>query len=205
MKFLKFGKVNKKFLIPVFGGIVRLIYISIIKLNPKYEIISKNPFIFNIYVSISMIFAFIPYLILKCRSKRSNNNINEFQKESKLNLELIHNNIFEENRCTKIKLIFCSGIFDFLEVLLTTLFCSNLIYNLWIFDIIFMSLFSYLILKTTLYKHQYISMVIIISLGFILNIIEYFKMDDTENKINLFEISMKFLTEICLSLSVVIL
>ena len=76
----------------------------------------------------------------------------------------------------------------------------NCIYNLWIFDIIFMSLFSFLLLKTKLYKHQYVSMITIICLGLLLNVVEYFKHNDVENELNFFEIFMKFLSEICLSL-----
>ena len=48
-------------------------------------------------------------------------------------------------------------------------------------------------------------MVIILILGLVLNIIEYFKSDDNTNTLDPFEISMKFLTEIFLSLSVVII
>jgi hypothetical protein len=48
-------------------------------------------------------------------------------------------------------------------------------------------------------------MVIILILGLVLNVIEYFKSDDNTNKLDAFEILMKFLTEIFLSLSVVII
>ena len=58
-------------------------------------------------------------------------------------------------------------------------------------------------LKTKLYKHQYISVIVIISLGFGLNVIEYFKLNE-KKKIELLEITMKLLSEICLSLSMVI-
>jgi hypothetical protein len=47
-------------------------------------------------------------------------------------------------------------------------------------------------------------MIIIIILGFILNIIKYFNLGDTKNKLDPFELSMKLLSEICLSLSMVI-
>ena len=47
-------------------------------------------------------------------------------------------------------------------------------------------------------------MIIIICLGLLLNVIEYFKHNDVENELNFFEIFMKFLSEICLSLIIVI-
>ena len=207
MKCINFGDVNKRLLIPIFGGIIRLIYIFLVHRNPKYEIATKNPFILNIYTSVGMIFSFIPYLILKYRSKTKSISSNASQIQSKLNIEFIHSDLYEEieiDQSKKYKLIIYSSIFDFLQVLLLTIFCIYCNYNLWIFDILFMSLFSNLILKTKLYKHQYFSMIIIIILGFILNIIKYFNLGDTNNKVDPFELSMKLLSEICLSLSMVI-
>ena len=205
MKFISFVKVNKKFLIPLMGGIITLIIKYPINLNPKIDIISQNPFILNIYISIGMILAFVPYLILNYRIKKPKIKSNESQNKSKLNVELIAKDdyIFHKTKFNKYKLIFLSTIFDFTQTLLATIYCSGCVYNLWIFDIIFINIFSYFILKTKLYKHQYFSIIIIIILGLILNIIEYFKFDE-EEKINIFEIIMKFISEICLSFSIVI-
>ena len=140
MACLNFGKVNKKFLIPIIGGIVRLIYSFLIQLNSKFQIALKNPFILSIYTNIGMIFAFIPYLILKYRSKMPNPNSNELQHKSKLNLELIvHSDSIEEIKSNKYKLIALSSIFDFSQTIIGFLFCMRVIYNLWIFDIIFIS------------------------------------------------------------------
>ena len=72
MKFIKCGKFDKKFLIPIVGGIIRLIIKFFEKNNPKYEILLQNPFLISIYTTIGMILAFIPYLILKYKSKSSN-------------------------------------------------------------------------------------------------------------------------------------
>ena len=206
MACLNFGKVNKKFLIPIIGGIVRLIYSFLIQLNSKFQIALKNPFILSIYTNIGMIFAFIPYLILKYRSKMPNPNSNELQHKSKLNLELIvHSDSIEEIKSNKYKLIALSSIFDFSQTIIGFLFCMRVVYNLWIFDIIFISLFSHLILKTKIYRHQYFSMIIILCLGLALNVIEYFKLKEPEKSLSPFEISMKFLTEISLSLNIVII
>ena len=203
MKYIKFGKINKKFLIPVFGGFIVLVYKLTIPNVPKNEIISKNPFIINIYVSLGMLFALIPFIILKHRSKASS--VSETQTESKLKFELLYNEQYLDNSSLKLKLILYSTTFDFLQGLLLNLFCSEFVYNLWIFDIILMSLFSYLILKMKLYNHQFFSMIIIIIFGFMLNIIVYFKLDDNDKKLNFLEIFIKFLCEICLSLNMVII
>ena len=71
MKLISFGKVNKKFLIPLLGGITALILKYLINLMPKIEMMAENPFILNIYAEIGMILSFIPFIILKYRSKVS--------------------------------------------------------------------------------------------------------------------------------------
>ena len=50
-------------------------------------------------------------------------------------------------------------------------------------------------LKTKLYRHQYISMITIIILGIFININEAFK-TDAKNKSSAFEITMIFVSEI---------
>ena len=202
MRIITFGKINKKFFIPVIGGLVGMTYKFIMTLNPKFITASKNPFIISIYKVIGMIFDFIPYLIIKYRSKKINSNIIEYK--SKLNtLESVHNNVFKKTRTKKYGLILVSTIFDVLQTLSILIFCTKSVYNLWMFDILFISLFSYWILKTKFFKHQYLSIIIIIILGLVLNILTYFK-SDTNNKIDPVAILMKFLSEIFLSLTMVI-
>ena len=145
-----------------------------------------------------MILAFIPYLIIKYRTKKSKY-LTEVLNKSKLDIEFVHYDIFKEARISKYKLISLSALLDFLETILSYILCSRFLYNLWSFDIIFISLFSYLILKTKLYKHQYISMIIILFLGLSLNIVEYYKYDDRENTLNPIGIIMTLLTEILFS------
>ena len=209
MRFINFGHLDIKFLIPITGGIVRLIYKYVIVLNDKYEALECNPFLISIYAYIGMIFAFIPYLIFKYRSKEVFiNSVNSeiLQTKSKLDIELlVHPDIFEGVKYNKYKYIAITSIFDLINTLLSCIFCRNVVYNLWIFDIIFISLFSYIILKSKLYKHQYITMIIILLLGFALNIIEYFKLDESKNSLNFIEIFTKFLTEIFFSLAIVII
>ena len=88
MKCINFGKVDRKFLIPIFGGIAMLIYQYIFEFFPKNEIISQNPFLLNIYFSIGMIFALIPYLIFKNRVKNENISYNH-SNIKKMNQNLI--------------------------------------------------------------------------------------------------------------------
>ena len=205
MKFIQFGKFNKKLLIPILGGIFMLFTRLILRINPAYENAKKNPFIINIYVSTGMILSFIPYLILKHKNKvfdRSNSNRSQIK--SKLDLELIHSRTSEKINFTKYKLILFSEIFDFSQVLLTSFNSISPLFYFWTFDPLFICLFSCLILKTNLYKHQYVSIFIIIIFGFVLNLLEYFKLDDKNYQLDTVEILLSIFSEICLSLSMVI-
>ena len=205
MKYITFGKIDKKLLIPVVGGLITLSYKYIVKPNPKYNIATQNPFLWNIYVALGMILAIIPHLILKHRSKSSLNISKPPKEQSKLNIELIVEDydVFERRKCAKYRFILYSTIFDFSQTLLFTLFALNNSFNLWNFDILFFSIFSYLMLKTKFYRHQYVGMISIIILGIGLNITEAYK-EDAENTSNLFEISMIFISEICFCLTLVI-
>ena len=60
---------------------------------------------------------------------------------------------------------------DFITTILILKYCISIKINIWIFDILFISLFSYLILKKKIYKHHYISIIIIIITGVSLDII----------------------------------
>ena len=90
MKCVAFGKINKKLLIPVLGGIITLIYVSTRQKISKYKVLTKNPFLLNIYVSIGMILAFIPHLILKKEIQRPDSNSSTLRNESKLDIHLIY-------------------------------------------------------------------------------------------------------------------
>ena len=208
MAIISFGKVNIKILVAIFGGLTRLIYKFVVALNPKFISVVNNPFLLSIYTEIGMILDFIPFIILQSRIReQKNNSIKKYTKkqmqEHKLLIEYEYYDIYKSTKWDKFKLILISTIFDFLQTLLIYIFCMECVYNLWIFDIIFISLFSYLILKTNLYKHQYISMIVIIILGFGLNVLEYFKSDEKE-KIKPMEIFIKFIAEIFFCLNVVV-
>ena len=87
-------------------------------LNPKKEILNKNPFLVSIYISLGMTLSFIPYLILKYKSKKLIRNKNDYispikAKKNKLILKYEHYDIYERTKWNKFKLILISTIFDF--------------------------------------------------------------------------------------------
>ena len=166
---------------------------------PKYDILNLNPFLLYMYVALGMILAFIPFLIIKYKSKRENKIYNEQIIKSELYKQLKDNkDVIKKMKFKKYRFILYSAILSLSPKLLRALiYSTNFIYNLSFFDIIIMSLFSFLILKIKYYKHQFISMIIIVILGFGFNIIKYFQLDDTEDKLNVFGIFIQLFSEIC--------
>ena len=109
MSIISLGKVNAKILIPILGGLIRLAYKYVINLNPKYDILLENPFIFCFYTSMGMMLAFIPLIILKIKSKKEiNNNENDIKlkkaKKSKSVIKLQYYDIYERKKWHKYKL-----------------------------------------------------------------------------------------------------
>ena len=113
------------------------------------------PFIYNISISLGYSLSFILFIIYKIRNKRKNNKINQ--------LLIRQNNINKISWKKKILWILLLSIIVFIDALSASFIFINFdnYLNLWTFYIIFLSLFSYLILKIKLYKHHYISIIAI--------------------------------------------
>ena len=120
-----------------------------------------------------MSLAFIPYIYILKYSK--------IKKEENLNGRNSYvDNLFNkyspiENR-QKYLLLFLCAFLDFLQKSLTFLFSYSIKNNLWIFNIIFLNIFTYVLTKNPIYKHQYFSSIIMILFGIILNVVNLYKM-----------------------------
>ena len=210
MALINCGNSDKMIIVPIFGGIVRLVYLFLYDINPKEEILNENPLIRGIYIALGMILSFLLYIIQRIRTNKSINRKDDINSElikgkgTKKSFKLLHYDIYAKQRKNKYKLIFLSSIFDFLQTI-TVSFSYKCVYNLWVFNIIIMPFFSFLILKNKIYIHHYLSIIMIIFLGFVLNIVEYFKKDDNEDKIDLSEIFWKFISEICFCFALIII
>ena len=96
--------------------------------------------------------------------------------------KLVLNRKYYENynekklRLKKFLILLLCGFLDFFQKVLVFLFSYSIDNNVWIFNILFLNVFSICILKTKLYKHQLISSSIMIAMGIILNIIILFGM-----------------------------
>ena len=165
---IHFGEINKKIIYPIIPIIITIFECSY-SFRHFTNLYSDHIIIFKINQVLSMFLSIIPFIIIKKRSHiRHNQNLNAKKLYSKEYNEKI--------RKTKIKkyiLIPLTSIITFIYKVTHYLLFHKIgtFFSFWILDLLFICFFSYLILKTKYYRHQYISIITIIIFGIILNII----------------------------------
>jgi len=169
--FIAVGTINKYIIFAIIGGIFKLI--PDILLFDVETNINSHPFILSLNSGLGMCLSLFPFIIEKIISKPlekkdANNEENKLLRESHYSEHL------KKIKYFKYLLILTSGALDFLQRFLVYYFLDEVKSNFWIFDVIFLSLFSYFILKTKLYIHQYISLLAILFLGVVQNIINLY-------------------------------
>ena len=175
----------------IFGGLSKLIAELI--LYESNAQINKHPIILGLATGLGMFLSLIPYFILKKRSKSKNKNKNKIIGKKSLiynDPDYVYN---KKKRYIKYSLILLSSVLDYFQKILSFLFTGNVNNNIWIFNILFLSLFSYLILKEKLYSYHYLSLIIIIVLGIIINIINLYDVKLKDIKYELLSIFIEII------------
>ena len=202
MAFISLGNIDKN-LIPILVGCV-ICFLNRILNQYEGTLLFKNIVLTNIFIAISDIFSFIPYIIYKVRSKfdfkTENKDINqcdtkfEYIYEEEENIEDVQEG--KEKYILLIGLVFFANYYMFV-------YTFELKTNMWIMYILFTSIFYYLIFKAKLYKHHYLSIVIILLAGFIIDIV----LDNFKNEFSkhLLKIFLSLLRVILLSFDYVII
>ena len=161
MAFIGFGLIDKK-IIPIIIASVSCFLNRLLKMY-KGSLLYKNIIMTNISISSCKIFAIIPYIIYKIRTKQTHNSDNQTVNRNS-NLKYIYTD--GEKRITK-------GIWKFILLSAVIFTINQILYvvtikvgtNTSTLDIVFTSIFYYLILKVKLYRHHYLSMLLIIITG----------------------------------------
>ena len=201
---------KKKYILFVKPRLIHLLFLfyficSIIKQTILKDIKEKNNLsipILKLYVyDIGDFISLIPLLVIKIKSKSKNNDndINNSRNNSKEGLDYIYTGEityeYEKNRKAIILNIFLISIFDFVAQISTTVYylvrgSQNLevkqanLNSLLIFNVIFLFLFSHLILKTLFYRHHFFSFVIFIICLIVIVILDFIEINrDNSDKI----------------------
>ena len=128
--------------------------------------LQNHPFIFGMNAGLGLCLSFIPYLIFK------KNYDNLEQRKISEDEKLIYNDtedIIYEKRENKHYPLLIISFCDFSQKFLSFIYRG--LDNFWIFDILFIMIFSYFILKMKLYTHHFISLILIIIFGIVIIII----------------------------------
>ena len=194
-KLISFRKIDKNFIYPLISIIIIVLEYSVFE---KYllENIENHRLVFNICQSISKCLLIIPYFLFK-----SKNNVNELYE---LNDQLIYKKKYYEKykkiRLKKYVFIFISNILNLtFKITFFGVFYKINVFGFHIFLIVFITLFSYFILKIQIYRHQYLSIISIVAILIILNII-----NPEEKEIRFIDVLLNSFADICYSLNVVL-
>ena len=171
MKFcLSFGAIDKNLIILQLVPITFIIVGNIIFYNfgNEYKFYDHS---FAILVSrgLGKCLSFIPLIIFRIKNANSKNknlivnNITNYKKE--------YYKKFERFKLSKFLLMLISSILHYINNVIDYLIIDSYQIDLLIFDIILLSILSYIVMNIKLYKHQYFSILIIFIVGIIKNYI----------------------------------
>ena len=197
---------KKKYILFVKPRLIHLLFLfyficSIIKQTILKNIKEKDNLsipIFKLYVyDIGDFISLIPLLVIKKKSKPKNND--NSRSNSKEGLDYIYTGEigyeYQKNKKIIILNIFLISIFDFVAQISTTVYylirgSQNLevkqanLNSLLIFNVIFLFLFSHLILKTIFYRHHFFSFEIFIICIIVIVILDFIEINkDNSDKI----------------------
>ena len=153
----------------------------------------------NIFIQFSRIFNIIPYLIFKKRSKKVDNNDKQ-NTDVHTKFTFLFSQDLNEFYESNYKYIFISAIIFFLESIMFV-YTLEIKSSSWLLYILFASLLYYLILKIKLYKHHYLSMILIIIIGLVIDLVlENFQNDIINNTVKLI---IRYIRELLFSLYII--
>ena len=205
MAFIGLGKINSN-LIPI---IIGCIFCFLNRLLNQYEgtKLFENVMLTNIFISFSDIFTIIPYIIFKIRSKKvykpeNKEVIPNETKETKFEFLYEETYDIEDEVEGKGKFIVLIGLIFFVNYFIFV-YIFALKTNTWIMYILFTSIFYYLFFKSKLYRHHYLSIVIILIIGLVIDFVEGNIQKDFKENFKL--ILLSFLRVILLSLNYVLI
>ena len=193
MSFICLGKIDKTLIVIVIGCIFCFLNRFINQLDCE---LFKNPILTVIFISPSKFLTLIPFIILKIRSKRMNTS-NEIENSRNKGIKFIYNDGEKAYAKGKWKfIVLCSFIYLFhLIFFVTSLGVKT---NCVILYILSAAIFYYLIFKIKLYKHHYLSIILILLFGLIIDLVTGKLIEELKNRP--FNLVAKFLKEIFSSL-----
>ena len=193
MSIISLGKLDKTLIVIFVGCIICFLN----RLLNQYDCeLNKNPMINNIVISPSRFLTVIPFIILKIRNKRMTTNAG-IEKSNINQIKLIYNDSEKIYAKSKWKFIILSGIIYAVEQTFFV-YSFDIKTNTWMLYILIASIFYYMIYKVKLYRHHYITIILIILIGLIIDLVTGYLQDEIINKT--YNLMAKLIKEILFSL-----
>ena len=191
MACISLGTIDKN-LIPILIACV-FSFLSRLLLSYKNTILFSHPLISNYFSIAPKYFTIIPFIIITIRSKKSVQPLEQNETTKKDNL------LYRKaKKISKGKWIFIllSGVIYFIQSTIL-LFTISIKTNLYILNILITSIFSQIVFKIKLFRHHWISIILIILTGLILDLGTLNLIKDTMN--NWKSLLFRFIREIIFS------
>ena len=159
---ITFAKINKYFLIPFLSAIFNFLSDLFGKLIEESNVLKKleyiEPILYDLPFVISRLFYFISYFQVNVNIKSKS----DYKIHSSLDIDYLYNDaLFTKMKVSKfIKFILLLSSMNAMDNLLWALMYKSTVFNERLFELFFIPLFSKVILKEKIFKHQYFSLII---------------------------------------------
>ena len=165
-----FGEINKYYLLIIVEVIIDISFIYIAKEAKTYTNGTSNLIIDHIIYSIGLCLSFFLILFYRIYNRRKNFNYEI------INIKKQVVGSPQNEQTTKLEKFLWILLISFIDFAMTIYSCFNfldgIVYlNVFSFEMVFYSLFSYLILKIKLYKHHYVCISIVLIFSVLFDII----------------------------------
>ena len=209
--YIKFGDYNKNYKYIIFTCIFNYLsyYVNYGFLNedlpaeiinPDSRDLYTHPFINDIFNFIGIII--ISIILYKCSEKKSNinkqsNEKDDNEEKNSSEILLIHNDIKDEinKNISLLKLIFILSYWIFIDHIVKII-QPLIIFNYWMFELLFISFMTSIFLKAKIYSHQKIGIFINSLFCLIFKLFGFIYSSNEENNLN-----MKY--KICIPISII--
>ena len=192
MACISLGTIDKN-LIPILVACV-FSFLSRLLLSYKNTILFSHPLISNYFSIAPKYFTIIPFIIITIRAKKYDQSFE--QKDTIKKEKLLYQNAKKEISKGKWMFILLSGVIYFIQSTIL-LFTISIKTNLYILNILITSIFSQIVFKIKLFRHHWLSIILIILTGLLLDLVTQNLQNDIMN--NWKSILLRFIREIVFS------
>ena len=166
MACISLGTIDKSLIVILIGSVFCFLNRLLSKIK-EGKILFQSPILTNIYIAMSRFITVIPFIILTIKTKKKITNIDI---ENLKKHTFLYTNTIKEASKGKWKYILLSVLI----YLVNSIFfveSFQIKTNCWIWYILIAALFHYMIFKVKLYRHHYITSILIILIGLTIDLI----------------------------------